>query len=119
MKKTEQEGFAYINRRISAAFLLICLASVYVEEAQDEAQRFGGFKHRLKHNIEKAKKGMEDFQAILRHEADTQGKQMLFFKDFERLEKMVSNFINIDNEEYGCIDEKVGGREIGSNDSPA
>lgn len=98
--KNRGQSVAYINARLSAAFLLSNLAYTYLEDAEEEANKsFGGFRHLQKQHIAKAKKGLSDYNAIIRQEADRQGKQMHFFQDYEDLTKIVEKFINIDGNE--------------------
>ena len=96
-KKQQEASYAFINRRVSASFLLLNMANTWIIEAEEEASKFGGFKFLLKQNIEKAKKGLDGYLSILRHQADHQGKQMDFFKDYEEMEKVLAKFIDIDN----------------------
>lgn len=92
---TAQEKWNKINRKLSAAFLLANVAYTCIEDAEDVAQDFGGFKFAFKMNIGKAKKGLEEYMSIIKREADRQGKTMDFFEDFEHLEKLVQNFIKL------------------------
>ena len=100
---TNEERWNNINRKLSAAFLLTNMAYTLIEDAEEDAMYFGGFKHALKLYLKKSKKGMDEYFSIIRREADRQGKTMDFFEDFEHLEKMVSKFIGYDKErEDGC-----------------
>ena len=96
--KSKEQSIQYMNRRLSAAFLLSNLAYTYIEDAEDEAnRRWGGFRHLHKMHLAKAKKGLADYNAMIRQEADRQGKQMNFFEDYERLTKIVEDFIEIND----------------------
>ena len=55
--KSKEQSIQYMNRRLSAAFLLANLAYTYIEDAEDEANRmWGGFRHLHKLHLAKAKK---------------------------------------------------------------
>lgn len=90
---TQQEDLTYINKKMSAAFLLANMAFTCIEDAEERAQKFGGFKHELKLYLKRGKKGLEEYMSIIRKEADRQGKTLDFFHDFEELEKRIKEFI--------------------------
>ena len=92
---TTQEKWNIINRKLSAAFLLANVAYTCIDDAEDVAQDFGGFKFAFKMNIGKAKKGLEEYMSIIRREASSQGKAVDFFDDYEHLEKIVQDFIKL------------------------
>lgn len=95
----EQKKLNRINKKISAAFLLTNVAYVLINEAEDEAKEFGGLKYSFKLNINKAKKGLEEYQVVVNREVQKQGKGFDFLKDFEVLDKFVQDFINSGEEE--------------------
>ena len=90
---TRQEQLNKINRLMSAAFLLANVAYTKIEDAEELAKNFGGFKHELKMYVKRGKKGLEEYMGIVRREADRQGKTLDFFSDFEELEKLVNDFV--------------------------
>lgn len=96
LDKLKEDGAHHkVDKRVSAAFLLMNLARTYIDEAEELLFKYGLSVGETKRNLNMAHKSYERFASGIRtiiNHGDFEKRKHLF-SDYEELEKMVTAFI--------------------------
>lgn len=101
LEKLQNDGtHIKVDKRVSAAFLLMNLARTYIDEADELLSEYGLSIGETKRNLNMAHKSYERFASGIRTIIDhgDHEKKLHLFCDYEELEKMVTAFITNENQ---------------------
>lgn len=91
---TKEEKIKLLNIKISSVFILTNLAYTLLDDAEDLAKGFGGFRFELKKELNSARASLDRMMQPIRKEVSFQGRGRDFMSDFDKLEKIVQDFIS-------------------------
>lgn len=92
----ENGTIAYVDKCVSAAYLLIETAWTCICDAEDRLKENRLTIGETKQALAGYQKSHDKFQGLIKPLVDSQGSRMAFFEDYEKLEELVRQFVESD-----------------------